>query len=342
MRLIIACLLFFCVKAIAAENVVDYKSPEAMGRGDSVISWSNNNLTNLFENPSFDIINVGIDLSNNAVPLISHIPNVKNGDVYQELSPYFGNSYNAQGFAAPVISYKGFTLVPAFYSGLGSATIRNPVFSNADAYYYYDVGAALGKAIHVTDSLSVGASIVYSKRTAELDSANLINLFRLPQPTNVSGESLSFNLGANYQMKDPYETTFGVSWVNIGSPQYWQSTSVMDEDSISDLYEEIGFGVSSHFFPVLYFSDKVKWSIEVHNISDSRYSAVQKLTAGLQYSLLSWLKLDAGLYDESPSCGVEIQTRIISVDFSSYEEDSGLGYGAKNRHFNFGFKLGFE
>jgi hypothetical protein len=123
MRLIIACLLFFCVKAIAAENVVDYKSPEAMGRGDSVISWSNNNLTNLFENPSFlsdsqnlsfDIINVGIDLSNNAVPLISHIPNVKNGDVYQELSPYFGNSYNAQGSPHQLLAIKGLRLFQLF------------------------------------------------------------------------------------------------------------------------------------------------------------------------------------------------------------------------------------
>lgn len=350
--ILISCLMFVSGLSFAGENIVGHKSPEALGRGNSMISWSNSNSTNIFQNPaflsesqkfSFDLIDLTLDFSQNLIPLLSNIPQKNNEQIYNQIKPYFGNSYSAQGFLSPVVSYKGFSLIPLFVSGMGSATIRNPVFSNADAFYYYDIGTSFAKGFSVNDKLSFGISSVFTQRKGVLESANLNNGLKLPLADKREGNSISFNFGTTYQFKDKSETVAGFSWTNIGSPHFWNNTSGrIAEDSISKLYEEIGFGFSTLFFPINYFSKKVKWAMEVHNLFDSNYDTVDKLSFGTQYDMLSWLNIKGGIYESSPTYGISLDTRIATLDLSSYKENSRTGYQSKNRHYLLGFKLGFH
>jgi hypothetical protein len=349
---LILMLLLFSNQVFAGESFSEYKNTEAMGRGNSTISWSNSKITNVFYNPSFlsddnsfsfEVLDTTIDLSNNSIGLISHIPQVKNGETYSALHSYFGNSFAVQGYSSPVVSYKGFTLIPLFASGLGSATIRNPVFSSADAFYYKDFGTALGKGITINKNLSLGVSAMFYKRSAELDSASLVNLLRLPKPTERSGQTFAFNAGLNYNFKNDSNTIIGFNWLNIGSPVLWQNRfGTEDEVLVSSLREQMGLGVSTRFFPVPYFEKKIKWSVEFRNFTDPNLSFIEKITLGLQYDLASWFHISCGVYDKAPTFGLDISSRLITLNLSTYGEDSGIGYESINRHYSIGLKFGFE
>ena len=338
--------------SFAGENIPEYKNTDAMGRGNSTISWSNSSVTNVFYNPSFlsekddlsfELIDTTIDVSKNSINLISHLPHLDKGAAYPELHPYFGQSYAAQGFGSPVISFKGFTLMPVFASVAGSAAITNPVFSSADVFYYQDYGSALAKGISVTDNLSLGLSSVFYKRKAELYSASAVNLLQRASIQERKGQTLSFNAGANYNFKDKDETVLGVNWMNIGSPKLWQNQSLIaDEDMISSLHEQVGFGVSSKFFPVPYFEKKIKWSIEFRNLIDFNEGVSRQVSLGLEYAVFSWLNFTGGLYQSSPTFGLELSSRFISLALSTYGENSGVGYDSVNRHYIVGLKFGFD
>jgi hypothetical protein len=345
-------LLLLCSQAFAGEKVTEFQDAASMGRGDTTTSWSNSPSVDVFYNPSFandrqefsfSLIDLSADAGQKTIGVISHIPSFNQGSLYPEVLPYFGNSYQAQGLVSPTFSYKGFVFIPFFTAGLASATVSDPVFSNADAYYYYDYGTALAKGVSITDKFSIGASAILYHRHGAMESADLSNVLKHPAEDDEYGKALSLNLGANYKLHDSYDTTFGLDLRNIGSPSFWTPSGNNPEESkISSLYQELDFGFSSRFFPVPYFDKRIKWALEFHNITDDNYSFLNKASLGLQYDVFSWLNLKGGVYETYGTYGIGIKTGIVSLDLSSYGENSGIGYDTQNRHYDVGLKLGFN
>jgi hypothetical protein len=351
MRLI-ALFFLLATNCFARERITEFKSPEALGRGNVTASWSNSLLTNLFYNPSFlsnqqdfsfQLVHLVSDFSDNSFSLLKKFPEVQSGDSYGSLKSYFGNSYQVQSFGSPVFSYKGFALIPVFINWLGSATVRNPVFSSANAFYYYDVGSAIGKGLDLNENLSIGFSILYIKRKAILDSASLDNVLKLPKPKEERGKTISFNAGFNYKIKDESNTTIGLSLLNIGSPRFWSiSGKDPNTETVSKLNESLNLGISSYFFPLSYFEKKVKWAIEINGLATNIDNYFKKVNIGIKYSPYSWVAFDSGIYQQSPTFGIEFFNKIIALDLSTYLEPTDIGYQTKNRHYIFGLRLGLN
>ena len=349
-KLIAFILFFISFSAFAGEIVTEYKDPASMGRGDTTTSWSDSSVVSTFYNPSFlsdkqdfsiELINPVIDLSKNSIGVIQHPPSLQNGNLSNTVSPFYGNTYAGQAFASPEITYKGFTLIPVFATGGGQVSVNNPVFPSANGLYYYDWGTSLAKGIQIDDHLSIGASAILYHRHAALGQVSLINVLQSPIEYQESGTALSANLGANYKLKDQYDTTFAADFRNIGSPSFWNTpTGVTGENEVSNLYQEIDLGVSSRFFPVPYFDQKMKWAFELHNLSDSRYQVADKISAGLQYNPVSWFNLKCGIYEASPTAGIGLETRYFSVDVSTYSENNTDN--GQEQHVMLGLRIGYN
>jgi hypothetical protein len=354
MKTFLILLMLISSNAFAEEAVSEYRNAAAMGHGDTTASWSDSDDVSIFDNPSFlsernkfsiELINPTLNISTNAIDLIkSHPTSIQNGNIYNQVSPYFGNSYMAQAQASPTITYQGFSFIPFFASGLGEVNVDNPVFSSASGSYYYDKGTALAKGYQVNQDLSFGASAVYYERHAATEEVTLINVLKPLAPYNLTGHALSLGLGANYKLDHNTDTTIGVDVKNIGSPSFWNNVPVSNSTNtqISQLNQEFDFGLSSRFLPTSYFKDKFKFAFEYHQIDGIDQSFADKLSIGIQYDLFSWLNFKTGIYEENLTAGLGVKTSLFAFDVSTYQENSNLGYDESVQHLMVGLRLGFN
>jgi hypothetical protein len=346
--------LIFSSNSFADEVISEYRNAASMGRGDTTASWSESDDVSIFNNPSFlsdrnkfsiELLNPTFNLSTNSISVIkSHPTSLQNGNINNEVSPYFGNEYMGQAGASPTITYQGFSIIPFFASGFGEVNVQNPVFPTASGSYYYDTGAAIAKGFKIGDNLSVGASAAYYERHGATEDLTIINVLKPLAPYDLEGHAVSVGVGANYLIDSRTKTLLGIDLKNIGSPTFWTNptASTSSDPQISQLNQEIDIGVSSQYMPISYFRDSFKFAFEYHQIANIDQNFIDKLSFGTQYDLLSWFNLKAGVYEHNLTAGAGIKTSLFAFDVSTYQENIGIGYDQSIQHVMVGLRLGFN
>lgn len=347
------------LQAVTYEYPSLYKDPRFMGMGGANIAVGGES-SSLFHNPAglskldrregieVDLINLNISFSENTLDLIDDLDSVdtssSNQPLYDLLEKYQGSNNHLTINNYSSISYKHETigwsigLLPlsaqfnfkthALGSPAGLLDISGYALSGLTAGISYDWNDELhlGLGMKVLQGKSMTASLTLTE-VLNLTDSNVDTAAYLEDNYLKDFESQTFDFGLIYDLdkilpySDYWHPAMGLSLLDIGD-------TILGEYGTIPMTVNLGFSVKPNF-PLL-----SNWLIAVDymdmlNAYDEDYDAdmAKRWRVGLKADIVnnSWLQLSGstGLYNASPTYGLQARFALLSLVYASYAEAIG-------------------
>ena len=187
----------------------------------------------------------------------------------------------------------------------------------------------------LADTLMVGGTVKYLKRTTTVADVSIANLddiqnFSLGKYQN-SGMGLGLDLGLIYKLKDPLDTRIGLHVADLGDTHFKRAKS--DGIPVDDMLQTIGAGVTiAPPVPV----GKSTFSFDLTDIMRREDGdRLKNIHCGADYLWNDLLGFALGVNQGFSTWGAYVTTRLFRMDLGSYGEEVGdyIGERSSRRYY---------
>lgn len=294
-----------------------------LGLGGSKLfntSLSQGLLFNPSNNSQKFVLGVDADLaaSESLINLSKEDTKIEPGTYQARLSPYYGKENRAEGVAGVTIGYKGLLISPLLYLADGEAILNNPAYPNAAALVHMGQGWGIGYGNKI-GRWNFGLSrSVFNVKTIE-SSANVLEYRSGVINNNQEYPATLWNFALGYDFK---------FLQLVGSYQ------TNDLRFIPDHQFNVGLKTASW--------SNFTGTVEIHDLNNGISNLENQMHVGINYQLLDFINLEAGLNQLYPTYGIRFKSRLIQI---YYEKGGANQYEQYRNQYDItkvGFSLGWN
>ncbi len=355
------CCLLATMPAQADKNFI-YESARTFGMGGTSVAIADDHQA-LFTNPaglglqknsSYSVTNVMIKQSENYSKVNGKINNLSDDDTGASRAANFSNllaimgetGYQAWSAMAYYMGSTGFGM-SAYYHDSEEFSVENPANPHVKSSIYQDavLTGSIARGFNESQILFKdraigwwGATMKVATRKMSEQSFYARDFAALTpgalKDTDRSGATLDFDLGALWQLNNPWQTSLGLFVGNVLSTDYSEEAGTLER--------QFAFGTSIK--PLTgppERNEKLVLAADYWENGDDR-TAMTKLRLGMQVELAKGIHLLCGLRGGYPTAGFAVKWYDLRVQAATYGEELGQRPGEKeDRRYTASFNLEF-
>lgn len=285
----------------------------------------NDSLTqNLIFNPSHSPynfsgeINVNLSASDSLLELSKEDPNIEPGTYQQRVSKYYGKINQAEGVAGVTLGYRGFIVSPLLFLAQGDAILNNPAYPNASALVNLAQGWGIGYGGKFRN-WSYGVSRhQFNVQTLQSD-ANVLEYRDGVVSTDEKYDATLWNFSVGYKLN------------------YGQLVSNFQNTNLKFVKNnQLNLGFKSNQWNNLFAIG------EIHNLDKGLNNLENQIHLGLNYELLKFINLEAGLNQLYPTYGIKFKSKFFQIYYEYGGRNQYELYRQEFKSTRVGFNLGFN
>lgn len=348
LAILLICALLSQLPAIADQHYI-YESVRSLGMGGTSVAIADDHQA-LFTNPaglglqtksSYSVINAQIVQNDEYSKVNGKINKLSDDDTgasrtanYNNLMAIMGETgYQAWSAMSYYLGGSGFGMA-AYYHDSEEFAVENPANPKVRSAIYQDAVLSGSIARGFNESQIIfkdrsigwwGATVKVATRKMSEQSFYARDFAALTpgalKDTDRSGATLDFDLGALWQLNNPWQTSLGLFVGNVLSTDY--------SDEAGNLERQFAIGTSIK--PLTgppERNQKLVLTADYWENGDDRAS-LTKLRLGMQVELAQGIHLLCGLRGGYPTAGFSVKWHDLSVQAATYGEELGRRPGEK-------------
>jgi len=355
------CYLLAAVPAKADKNFI-YESVRSIGMGGTSVAIADDHQA-LFTNPaglglqqksSYSVINAMIKQNEDYSKVNGKINNLSDDDTAASRAANFSNlmaimgetGYQAWSAMSYYMGATGFGMA-AYYHDSERFSVENPANPVVKSEVYQDavLAGSIARGFNEPQMLFKDRTIGWWGATMKVATRKMTEQsfyardFAALTPgvlkdTDRSGATLDFDLGALWQLNNPWQSSIGLFVGNVLSTDYSEEAGTLERQ----------FAIGTSIKPLTGPPERNKKLIlaaDYWENGDDR-TALTKLRLGMQIELAEGIHLLSGLRGGYPTAGFSVRWHDLSAQAATYGEELGQRPGEKeDRRYTASFNLEF-
>lgn len=279
-------------------------------------SLSQGLLFNPSNNPKKISLGIDVDLSvsDSLYNLSKEDTKIEPGTYQARLSPYYGKENRAEGVGGVSIGYKGVLISPLLFLADGEAILNNPAYPNAAALIHMAQGWGLGYGNKI-NHWSFGFSRSQFKVKTIESSANVLEYRDGVVNNDQEYDAVLWNFALGYDFR------------------FMQLVGTYQTNNLRFLPDrQLNVGLKTMSW------HNLTGRLEIHNLNEGISNLENQLHLGVNYQVLKFINLEAGLNQLYPTYGIRLKSKFMQV----YYEKGGANQYEQYRNQYDSTKVGFS
>ncbi|PKL46437.1 MAG: hypothetical protein CVV42_16450 [Candidatus Riflebacteria bacterium HGW-Riflebacteria-2] len=359
--LVFLCTIFSAIPAHADKNFI-YESVRTLGMGGTSVALADDHQA-LFTNPaglglqkesSYSVLNAMIKQNEDYSKVNGKIKSLSDDDTATSRAANFNNlmsvmgetGYQAWSAMAYYMGATGFGMA-AYYHDSERFSVENPANPLVKSEVYQDavLTGSIARGFNESQILFKDRTIGWWGTTMKVATRKMTEQsfyardFAALTPgalkdTDRSGATLDFDLGALWQLNNPWQSSLGLFVGNVLSTDYSEEAGTLERQ----------FAIGTSIKPLTgppERNEKLVLAADYWENGDDR-TALTKLRLGMQVELAEGIHFLCGLRGGYPTAGLAVKWYDLQVQAATYGEELGQRPGEKeDRRYTASFNLEF-